>query len=58
MKKQYQFSLVLLLIFSVSCQSPSRENENLRLLENSDEISSLAELIDLPEFKNKTLYIN
>ena len=58
MKRLYQFSIVLLLIISASCQSSSKENKNLRLLQNSDEISSLAELINLPEFKNKILYIN
>ena len=58
MKRLYQFSMVLLLIISASCHSSSKENKNLRLLENSDEISSLAELINLPEFKNKILYIN
>ncbi len=43
---------------STSCQKSFQGNEKVKLLDNYNEISSLEELINLPEFKNKILLIN
>ncbi|PKD18647.1 hypothetical protein APR41_17785 [Salegentibacter salinarum] len=45
-------------MISTSCQKSFQGNDKVRILDNFNEVSSLEELINLPEFKNKILYIN
>lgn len=58
MNKSFLLPILLLLMISTSCQKTFQGNEKIKILDNYNEISSLEELINLPEFKNKTLFIN